>query len=102
MAGISDEIWLKGLAEIRDRAVRDPQFRQRCINDPHGVIREVCGQEVPAGAPPVRFVEQIDEQVFVLPPAQAASHELSERQLEDVVGGLANQHPGFGSICWVA
>ncbi len=102
MAGIPDDIWLKGLAEIRVRAGRDPQFRQRCIDDSHGVIREVCGQDVPADAPPVRFVEQITEQVFVLPPARTASHELSERQLEDVVGGLTNVHPGYGSICWVA
>jgi hypothetical protein len=102
VTGISDDVWHKGLAEIRARAVRDPAFRQRCFDDPHGVIREVCGQELPADAPPVRFAEQIKEQVFVLPPAQTASHELSERQLEDVVAGLTNLHPGYGSICWVA
>jgi hypothetical protein len=101
MAGIPEDVWLTGLAEIRARAARDPQFRQRCLDDAHGVIREVCGQDVPA-TPPVRFVEHIDEQVFLLPPPQAASRALSERELEDVVGGLANQHPAFGSICWAA
>lgn len=30
----------KGVQELIERAVRDPQFRRRLLDDPEGVIRE--------------------------------------------------------------
>jgi hypothetical protein len=98
-----EETWQKGLAEIHARAARDPKFRQRCLDDAHGVIREVCGQEPPAEGPRVRFAERMDEQIVLLPPADRRSGELSERELGQVVAGvLANPQPAYGSICWAS
>jgi hypothetical protein len=99
MAGFTDEVWQRGLAQIRARAAHDPKFRQRCLEDAHAVIKEVCGLAPPADGPRVRFSDRMDEQVVLLPSANS-SGALSEGELAKVVGGLASAQPGYGSICW--
>lgn len=98
MAGFPDEVWQRGLAQIRARAAHDPKFRQRCLDDANGVIKEVCGQAPPADGPRVRFSDRMDEQIVLLPPANSGA--LSGQELDRVVGGLASPKPGYGSICW--
>jgi hypothetical protein len=75
--------------EVLRRAAKDAAFRQRCLKNPSAAIAEVSGLELPEGAPPVRFVERLEEIVIVLPPL--AGTELADRDLELVAGGQGLQ-----------
>jgi len=72
------------------KAWQDEAFKQRLLNDPHGVLQE-HGLQVPAGRQ-VRVVENTD-QVFHLVLPQRPDGELSAEQLDQAAGGMA-----FGAL----
>jgi hypothetical protein len=78
-------------AEVLRRAASDASFRRRCLTDPSGAIKEVSGLELPAGVPPVRFVERMEEMVIVLPPLTAGRTELADEDLALVAGGVGKR-----------
>ena len=77
--------WPETLHKIYLRAAQDVAFRQRCLADAAGAIRETGGGDLPAGTR-VRFVEKADETVLVLPPLTGTG-ELGDHELRDVAGG---------------
>ena len=77
--------------EVLRRAAEDPAFRKRCLESARAVIKEVSGVELPQGAPPMRFVERLDEIVILLPPLARAGGELSDEDLQLVTGGKASK-----------
>jgi hypothetical protein len=79
--------WQDTLQTVYQRAAVDAMFRAKCLADARGVIKEVSGVEMPPTAR-FRFVEQIEEAVFVLPPKQTRG-ELDDAELAGVAGGYA-------------
>ncbi len=82
----TSEKWHETVATILRRATTDAAFRQKCLCDPHGVIKEIAGLELQPDAP-VRFIEASPEIVISLPPFRPATGELSDQALERVAGG---------------
>lgn len=87
--------WQDTLQTVYQRAAVDAMFRAKCLADARAVIKDVSGVDMPPGAR-FRFVEKIDETVFVLPPKQTAG-ELDDDALANVAGGVFNM--GFGNEC---
>ncbi|HVY69658.1 MAG TPA: hypothetical protein VHH73_06990 [Verrucomicrobiae bacterium] len=88
--------WQETLHKIYRLAAVDQAFRQRCLKDAIGVVREVSGMEVPPGLH-LRFVEKIEENVFVLPPLCEDGGNLGETDLAKVAGGLVPPPPPQGN-----
>jgi hypothetical protein len=86
--------WQNTLQTVYQRAAVDAMFRAKCLADARGVIKEVSGVDMPPAAR-FRFVEKIDEAVFVLPPKQTAG-ELNDADLANVAGGM---FIGVGNEC---
>jgi hypothetical protein len=82
----TDPQWQETLRTIFRRAATDEVFRQRCLADPAGVVREITGAEPPPGIK-FRFVEKPVETLFVLPPFRKNGSELTEGDLAEVAGG---------------
>ncbi|HVY69660.1 MAG TPA: hypothetical protein VHH73_07000 [Verrucomicrobiae bacterium] len=82
------QTWQKTLQTVYQRSAADAYFRQKCLSDPRAVVKEVSGMEMPPAAR-FRFVEQVEEITYVLPPRQAAGDELSDADLARVTGGAA-------------
>jgi hypothetical protein len=84
-----------------ERATRDAGFRQQLINDPRRAVEGELGVSLPAGVN-VRVVEEsANDLVLVLPPAGAASGQLSDAQLGAVAGGSNswNDHTCVNAGC---
>ena len=77
------EKWQATLKALYQRAATDVEFRKLCLEDAAGAIEQISGLALPAGAK-VRFVEQLEEQVYVLP---SGDEELSDENLEHAAGG---------------
>ena len=75
------------VAEIQKKSVTDPEFRARALADAGAAVTEVSGESLPPEAK-LRFVNQLEEVVIVLPPVEGGS-ELTDQQLENVSGGVA-------------
>ena len=73
-------------AKLFSRAATDATFRQLCLTDPRAAVRAISGVEPPADYP-WRFAER-GPGAHVLPPFQP-SNELSEQEMEMIVGGAA-------------
>lgn len=74
-----------------EKAMKDPDFRNRLIDNPKAVIENETGLEVPDSVN-IKIVEEDPNTVcLVLPymPAQHDESELAEPELERVAGGLA-------------
>ena len=84
----TDAQWQETLRAIFRRAATDETFRERCLNDPCGAVREISGAEPPAGIK-FRFGEKPVETLFILPPLRKNGNELTERDLANVAGGMA-------------
>jgi hypothetical protein len=73
-------------AAIREQLSKDPEFRQRLLNDPAGTLSSVFGIEIPEGMQ-VHVHEETPSEIHITIPGPA---ELSEQELEMVAGG----------VCW--
>jgi len=79
--------FLDGIESVARQSGVDADFRKLALTDPLAALQKVTGMEIPAGAR-VRFVEEIDELVVVLPPLQGGGQgELSEENLASIQGG---------------
>lgn len=75
------------LMSVFHKAVHDQQFRKKCLDDPMRSLREMCGKDVPSELK-IRFLEEGDfHMAIVLPPLQCSSDELSEEEIECIIGG---------------
>jgi len=83
-----------GRAEIErrliERSLQDESLRQRLLTDPKGAVEEELGTRLPAEVQ-VRAVEETADTIYLVlpsaPPLGGEGGELSDLQLEAVVGG---------------
>ncbi len=85
-------------AKIIVRAWKDPKFKERLQKNPRAVFIEM-GLKPPENIQ-IRVIEdKIGSYTFVLPPCVAQAEEMTEQQLEKVVGGVGVNL--FETIQWM-
>jgi hypothetical protein len=62
----------KHRAKLIEKALDDPTFRQRLIQDPRGAISSELGIEIPAGIE-VKVVEETANTIYIVLPSQPES-----------------------------
>jgi hypothetical protein len=73
---------------LAERAARDPQFRQRLIDNPRQAVQEELGLDIP-GDVEITVLEETPSQVYVILPAGITSGQgLSDADLERAAGGV--------------
>ncbi|MES2696437.1 MAG: NHLP leader peptide family natural product precursor [Verrucomicrobiota bacterium] len=80
----TQEKWQQTTAALMRRASTDAAFRQKCLSDPRGAIKEVSGLDMHPNAK-IRFSEPAEGLVLTLPPLRTSA-ELSDKELERVSG----------------
>lgn len=79
--------------EIVERALKDPQFREKLVGNPREAIVSELEARLPEGLD-IKVIEQEPDTVcLVLPPAQQlidAQDQLSESELSRVAGGITD------------
>ncbi len=82
----------RALAEIIRRAQHDPAFRQLCLENPAGAVKEVSNEPLPPEFK-LRFVDNDHANLVVVLPdlvaPESSDHELSDDELSAVSGGIA-------------
>jgi hypothetical protein len=76
------------------RSLREDAFRQRLLEDPKAAVEKELGVRLPEEVRVVALEESADTMYLVLPSASPASDEggeLSDRELEAVAGGWAEE-----------
>lgn len=75
--------------ELRVRALRDPDFRQRLLENPKEIVEEMTSSLQPGEAKiEVSVYEEEPNTIYlVIPPVQERGNELSEEELEAIAGG---------------
>jgi hypothetical protein len=74
--------------QLAERAARDPQFRQRLIDNPRQAVQEELGLDIP-GDVEITVLEETPSQVYVILPAGITSGQgLSDADLERAAGGV--------------
>jgi hypothetical protein len=90
----SQQLWSK----LAEQAVKDPELKQRLLNDPVPLLRE-AGIELPAGSE-VRVTEEHGSLNCVIESGKAARAavvgELAEADLANVAGGVRMAGQGQG------
>lgn len=87
MSNWSDADVQSALKEVFSRASTDAAFRNKCLSDPSGAVKEVVGKDVPADFS-LRFVDNANSDLtVVLPDLVGDGDELSDAELEQVAGG---------------
>lgn len=81
---------------VRTKAQSDPAFKKQLLADPKAVLRKE-GVEVPDGVS-ITVVENTKALMNIVLPLPPAPAELSEAQLEAVVGGAASRGKPLGII----
>jgi len=78
--------------QLIEKAMKDPDFRKRLLENPKAVIKEETGVELPAFVN-LRIFEEDPQTVYlILPsvPAEPDTTELAETELEMIAGGRAD------------
>ena len=83
-------------AQLIDRAMKDETFRQELLRDPKGVVARELGIQMPENID-VQVLQESPSTVYlVVPrPVQSADAELSDKELEAVVGGIGMPEGGW-------
>lgn len=76
--------------KVRERAQRDPAFRQLLTTDPRSALRDEVGIEIPEDVK-ITVVEESPSTVYLVLPQEsaAAGQELSDDELDEVAGGCS-------------
>ena len=77
------------------KAFKDPKFREGLLKDPRSVISKELGVEIPKDIS-INILEETADRVYLVLPAASAEIgdlDLSETELEAVVGGAAKPPP---------
>jgi len=82
---MNDNTGSNAMAQVQNRAMKDPEFRKALLANPAAALEEAVGNKLPAGVT-VRVVEEGAREVVIVIPA-ASSEALSEKELEAVAGG---------------
>ena len=69
---MADKASTKHRAKLIEKALDDPAFRQRLIQDPRGAISSELGIEIPAGIE-VKVVEETASTIYIVLPSQPES-----------------------------
>jgi hypothetical protein len=79
--------------QIVDRAMRDPDFRTRLLENPREAVLEALGTSIPAGTS-IRVVEEQPGEVILVIPARSIEPGtgLSDEDLEAAAGGIVNTY----------
>ena len=72
-------------AEITRKAIEDPKFRARLIEDPKAVANEEFGFIIPEHIKVIVHESKIDELHFALP---VSSEAMTDEQLDQIAAGL--------------
>lgn len=80
----TNERWEAAIRTVFRRALLDPEFRELARNEPRRAFQNANGIEPPAGAR-FRFVEALDEHVYVLPNVTVPEGTLSEIDLARIL-----------------
>lgn len=92
------ERWEEAIRAVFRRALQDPQFRQLALSDAPAAFAMANGLPPPAGVR-LRFVEQLEEHVLVLPKVVLPQGELSEIDTSRILHHAFRQQsipPSFG------
>ena len=78
--------------QLIEKAMKDPGFRKRLLENPKAVIHELTGFELPPSLNVIILEEDPQTVYLVLPtvPAQPDETELTAKELEMVAGGRAD------------
>ncbi|MFC5469190.1 hypothetical protein ACFPPD_10710 [Cohnella suwonensis] len=74
------------LNDIYRKAATDKAFRQLCLSQPESAVKQVTNQALPEGFT-VRFIDNAGADATFVLPDYLGDSELSDAQLEAVVGG---------------
>jgi hypothetical protein len=74
-------------AALVTKCWKDPDFRQKVVSDPKGMLEQHIGQKLPPQMKIFIHEEDTDTVHFSIPPAPADLTELSDAELESVAGG---------------
>lgn len=93
-------------SKMIERTWSDPEFKKRLMEDPVAGLKE-AGLEVPEGVE-ITVCEATPTHTFILlPPQPQTDQDLSEDDLEQVVGGFRRREPerkkgsiSFGQFMW--
>jgi hypothetical protein len=85
--------------QLIEKAMKDPNFRKRLVENPKAVIEVEMGVELPPSINLTILEEDPRTVYLILPfvPAQPDTTELAETELESIAGGGA--FTGF-TFCW--
>lgn len=88
------KIKYKSRSELNELIVKEvlsnDNFRKRLLRDPKATLADFIGTEIPENVKMNILVESPEQFYFVLPPGvyPEAGDELSEKELEQVAGGI--------------
>ena len=70
MSEFTPRNWKMALASVFERAMRDPEYRSRCLTDPKAAMNEVSDIELPPTLK-FQFLDSRNDMVYpyILPPA---------------------------------
>jgi len=81
-----EDVRQRAEAHLVGKARKDPAFRRELIRDPKGVVSREFGVNLPQGFD-VKVLQETSGSLYLVLPAAAEEHELSDQLLEAVAGG---------------
>ena len=73
-------------AKIIAHAWKDPRYKEKLLKNPRAAFKE-AGLDIPENIQIKAIEDKPNSFTFVLPPAVAGAREMSDQELEKVVGG---------------
>ncbi len=81
MSAFNTANWKNALASVYERAMRDPEYRTRCLSDARAAMQEVSDIELPADLK-FQFLNSRSDITYwyLLPPSQSAAAGAAQSQ----------------------